>query len=125
MKKRTSDLLAAYADGGLGGGEAAEVEALLAQSPEARAELEAIRRLLADARSAARSGVEPDWDAMAREIRRACEEAPSPGLLRRARAWFTTPKMVIGGAAAAACAVAITLGVQRGGDEPIATGEGR
>ena len=60
----------------------AQVEALLAAHPEARAELDAIARTLAAVRAAEpRPHGEPDWDAMAREIQRACidEPAPRPG----------------------------------------------
>ncbi|HEU5061279.1 MAG TPA: zf-HC2 domain-containing protein [Kofleriaceae bacterium] len=109
--KRAEELLAAYADGGLAPDEAAEVEALLAASPEARAELEAIRRLLGDARGAAGGAAEPDWDSMARSIQRACDEAPPPRL-----AWLWRPRRVlaIGGLVAAATAAVLFVALGRG-----------
>ena len=111
MKKRTDQLLAAYADGGLAPDEAAEVEALLAESPEARAELEAIRRLLADARAGEDDHAEPDWDAMARDIHRACDQAPPPrfGWLRPRRVF------AIGALAAAATAAVLFVALGRDG----------
>ena len=112
MKRRAEELIAAYADGGLTPNEAAEVEALLAASPEARAELEAVRRLIAEARGAEDSAAEPDWDAMAREIQRACDQAPPPrfGWLRPRR------MLVIGGLAAAATAAVLFVALGPVGD---------
>jgi hypothetical protein len=110
MTKRASDLLAAYADGGLRPDEAAEVEALLARSPEARAELEAIRRLIAEARAAEPRESEPDWDEMARSIHRACDAAPPARF-----AWLWRPRLVMIGALAAAGAAA-ALFIALGGD---------
>ncbi len=116
MKKRTDELLAAYADGGLAPDEAAEVEALLAKSPEARAELEAIRRLLAEARAAEAAG-EPDWDAMARSIHLACDQAPPPRF-----AWLWRPRRVLalGGLLVAAAAAALLVFHTRGDHETAA-----
>jgi hypothetical protein len=69
------ELLAAHVSGGLDAGEAAEVEALLAESPDARAEADAIARLLAEVRAAEPRPVEePDWGSVARAIQRACAE---------------------------------------------------
>lgn len=122
MKRRpekTAELIAAYADGGLSPEEAAEVEALLAASPEARAELEAVRRLIADARGAEDSAAAPDWDAMAREIQRACDQAPPPrsGWLR------LRPMIAVGGLAAAATAALLFFALARtGGGEDRAAG---
>jgi anti-sigma factor RsiW len=111
VKKRTDELLAAYADGGLAPDEAAEVEALLAKSPEARAELEAIRRLLAEARSAEARSSEPDWDQMARSIHSAALAAPAPRL-----AWLWRPRRVLAiGALAAVAAAAVLFVILRGG----------
>jgi len=109
-----AELLAAYADGGLAPDEAAEVEALLAKSPEARAELEAIRRLLAEAR-AAQDASEPDWDAMARSIHRACDAAPPPRF-----AWLWQPRRVLalGGVLLAAGVAAVLFLHARGSDQP-------
>ncbi|HEY8144322.1 MAG TPA: hypothetical protein VIG06_16690 [Kofleriaceae bacterium] len=117
ITKRPDELLAAYADGGLRPDEAAEVEALLASSPEARAELEAIRRLLADARGAEAPEGEPDWETMARAIRRACDETPPSRF-----AWLWQPRRLaaIGGLAAAATAVVLVFALRgdRDGTEP-------
>jgi len=114
MNRRTDELLAAYADGGLAPDEAAEVEALLAKSPEARAELEAIRRLLAQARSAEARTSEPDWDQMARSIHSAALAAPAPRL-----AWLWRPRRVLAiGVLAAAAATAVLFVVLRGGGQP-------
>jgi hypothetical protein len=106
--KRPDELLAAYADGGLTADEAAEVEALLARSPEARAELEAIRRLLDEARRA-EDAAEPDWDQMAREIHRACDTAPSA---RRAWLRWPRPALALGGLAAAAAAAVLFIALR-------------
>lgn len=111
--RRTDELLAAYADGGVSPAEAAEVEALLARSPEARAELEAIRRLLADARSAEAGASEPDWDEMARSIHRAVDGAPAPRF-----AWLWRPRaLAIGGLAVAAAAALLFLFLRGGGED--------
>ena len=108
-RKRPDELLAAYADGGLRADEVAEVESLLAASPEARAELEAIRRLLADARGAGAPEGEPDWDSMARAIHRACDEAPPS---RFAWLWRPGRLVAIGGLAAAATAVVLVFALR-------------
>ncbi len=113
--KRTDDLLAAYADGGLSPDEASAVEELLARSPEARAELEAIRRLLAEARAAEApvEGSEPDWDQMARVIQRAARDAPAPRF-----AWLRAPRRVLAiGALAAAAGAAMLFVVLRGAED--------
>jgi len=119
MKKRTDQLLAAYADGGLAPDEAAEVEALLAESPEARAELEAIRRLLAEARAGEDDHAEPDWDAMARDIHRAIDQAPPP------RFGWLRPRRVLAIGALAAAATAAVLFVALGRDGGSGGGEDR
>ncbi len=110
MKKRPDELLAAYADGGLTPDEAAEVESLLAESPEARGELESIRRLLADARQSG-GAAEPDWDEMARSIHRACDAAPP-----RRFAWLWQPRrlVAIGALAASAAAVVVFIALRPG-----------
>ena len=108
-RKRTHELLAAYADGGLRPDEAADVEALLASSPDARAELEAIRRLLDDARGAGAPEGEPDWDSLARAIHRACDEAPPS---RFAWLWRPGRLVAIGGLAAAATAVVLVFALR-------------
>ena len=113
MRKRPDELLAAYADGGLTPDEAAAVESLLAESPEARGELEAIRRLLAEARqSGPLDADEPDWDEMARAIHTACDAAPP-----RRLAWLWQPRRLIAiGALAASAASAIGFIALRHGD---------
>jgi anti-sigma factor RsiW len=112
MKRRAEELIAAYADGGLTPDEAAEVEALLAASPAARAELEAVRRLIAEARGAEDNAAEPDWDAMAREIQRACDQAPPPRF-----GWLRPRRMLaIGGLAAAATAAVLFVALGPVGD---------
>jgi anti-sigma factor RsiW len=118
MNRRSSELLTAYADGGVTPEEAAEVEALLTASPEARAELEAIRRVLAEARRA-EPGADPDWDAMAREIQRACEATPPTSRLARARAWlWPRPIIAVGAVGAVAAAIAIAV-LGQGGGNPV------
>jgi len=113
MKKRPEELLAAYADGGLTPAEAAEVESLLAHSPEARGELEAIRRLLAEARQTGPdAAAEPDWDEMARAIHQACDAA-----LPRRFAWLWQPRRLIAiGALAASAAAVVGFIALRPGD---------
>ncbi len=115
MKRRAEELIAAYADGGLTPDEAAEVEALLAASPAARAELEAVRRLIAEARGAEDNAAEPDWDAMAREIQRACIDEPgAPRWQLWRRLWARRPVAL---AAAGAMAVALAFVVLSRGDD--------
>jgi hypothetical protein len=112
MKRRPHELIAAYADGGLAPDEAAEVEALLAASPEARAELEAVRRLIGEARGAEDSAAEPDWDAMAREIQRACDQAPPPRW-----SWLRPRRMLAIAGLAAASAALLFVALGKGGDD--------
>ncbi|HTE50454.1 MAG TPA: hypothetical protein VK698_06250, partial [Kofleriaceae bacterium] len=112
------ELLAAHASGGLDPAEAAEVEAHVAAHPEARAELDAIARVLAEVRAAEpRPEREPDWDAMAGEIRRACFDQETS---RRSRAgrlaallparWRAAPFAArLGAAAAGAAVVALAI----------------
>ena len=123
------ELLAAHVTGGLDAREAAEVEALLAESPEARAEADAIARLLAQVRAAEpRTADEPDWSSMASAIQRACAEeggeapAPSPVAAGRpgwaerlhparwlaARRSIRWPAGVVGAAAVAAAFLFLT-----------------
>lgn len=120
------ELLAAHVTGGLDADEAAEIEALLAESPDARADADEIARLLAEVRAAEpRPAGEPDWGAMARAIQRACAEeggvAParadaSPGWAERlsparwlaARRAIRWPAGVVGAAAVAASILFLT-----------------
>jgi hypothetical protein len=89
MKRRDpSELLAAHVTGGLDADEAARVEAHLADHPEARAELEAIADAIDQVRAAEpKPADEPDWDAMAAEIRRVCVEADRPRWWQLGRRW--------------------------------------
>ena len=83
------ELLAAHVSGGLDDREAAEVDALLAESSDARPEADAIARLLAEVRAAEpRPADEPDWSSMASAIQRACAKegnapAATPGQVER------------------------------------------
>jgi hypothetical protein len=85
-RPRTAELLAAYAAGGeLTDEERGAVEALLAQSADARDDLAATRALLDDLRAAAPEPP-PATEAMVRAVRLACAEPePWPS---RARAWL-------------------------------------
>lgn len=102
-----SELLAAYADGGLTGAERARVEALLAADPHAQAEVEALRTVINATRAAQpRPTTEPAWDEMAQAIRAACrDDAPPPrkglvGWLRELlRPRYAGPALVVAAAA--------------------------
>jgi hypothetical protein len=110
------ELLSAYAAGGLAPAEAARVEAYLADHPEARDELDEIARTLAAVRAAEpRPHGEPDWDAMAREIQRACIDEPgAPWWQIWRRRWSRRPAVL---AAAGAVAVALAFVVLSRGDD--------
>ncbi|HWM88180.1 MAG TPA: hypothetical protein VNO33_20140, partial [Kofleriaceae bacterium] len=67
---------------------------------------EEIERTLAEVRAAApRPSGEPDWDAMAREIRRACDDQPVAR-----RSWW---RPALAASLAGAAAIAILIGVTR------------
>jgi len=103
-RRDDGELLAAHASGGLDAAEAARVEQHVAAHPEARAELEEIERTLAEVRAAApRPSGEPDWDAMAREVRRACDDQPAAR-----RSWWR-PALAAGLAGAAAIALLFSV----------------
>lgn len=110
------ELLSAYAVGGLAPAEAARVEAYLAEHPEARDELDEIARTLAAVRAAEpRPHGEPDWDAMAREIQRACIDEPgAPRWQLWRRLWARRP-VALAAAGAVAVALAFVL-LSRGED---------
>ncbi len=129
------ELVAAYAAGGLDPAEAAKVEELLARDDDARAELIEIRKALAAVKAARPlPASEPDWDAMAREIRQACagDDPAGPGWLARVAArlgmgevgrparWWARPVGLtaiasgVAGAAAIAIAQATTTRPRRG-----------
>jgi hypothetical protein len=138
------ELLAAHATGGLAPQEAAEVEAYLAAHPEARAELDDIAGALAALREAAlRPSGEPDWDAMAAEIRRACaEHRPPPrgrlgrrlGAVRRAltlsggpgAGWRPARPAVFAAtmAAGAALAIVVVFAISRPDRAPVSPATG-
>jgi hypothetical protein len=111
------ELLSAYAAGGLAPAEAARVEAYLADHPAAREELDEIARTLAAVRAAQpRPHGEPDWDAMAREIQRACTDEPAaPRWQLWRRLWARRPVAL---AAAGAVAVALVVVALSRGDDP-------
>lgn len=97
--KDVKKLLAAHASGGLDPSEAARVETYLEAHPEARAEHAALVLAIGEARAAAEpDGPEPDWDAMAADIARACAAAPVR------RPWWrpARPAWLAAGAVAAA-----------------------
>lgn len=104
MKRRDpSELFAAHVTGGLDPDEVARVEAHLADHPEARDELEAIADAIAQVRDARpKPTSEPDWDAMAAEIRRVCVENDRPRWWQLGRRWA---------AAVSAAAIAGVIGV--------------
>jgi hypothetical protein len=110
------ELLSAYAAGGLAPAEAARVEAYLADHPAAREELDEIARTLAAVRAAQpRPHGEPDWDAMAREIQRACTDEPAaPRWQLWRRLWARRPVAL---AAAGAVAVALVVVALSRGDD--------
>jgi len=109
------ELLSAYAVGGLAPAEAARVEAYVASHPEARDELDEIARTLAAVRAAEpRPHGEPDWDAMAREIQRACTDEPGARWWQLwRRPWARRPVVL---AAAGAVAVALAFVVLSRGE---------
>ena len=108
-----ADLLAAHAAGGLDPEEAARVQEYVAAHPAARAELDEIARTLAEVRAAEPrlASAEPDWDAMAREIRLACgdePDGPPPGWrFWRWRATRPAALAAVGGLAIAVAIVAL------------------
>ena len=116
------ELLSAYAVGALAPAEAARVEAYLAEHPEARDELDEIARTLAAVRAAEpRPHGEPDWDAMAREIQRACIDEPgAPWWQIWRRRWSRRPVVL---ATAGAVAVALAFVVLPRGDDASPDGE--
>lgn len=62
---------------------------------------------------------EPDWEAMAREIKRQCDEIaakPAHTLLTRTLAWLRAKRTVAALAAACAAAAAVALWFQLGGE---------
>lgn len=70
------ELLAAYADDGLDDDERRNVESFLSQNPEHAEELDALREVVAQVRELApRPQAEPNWDRLAADISRACDEA--------------------------------------------------
>jgi anti-sigma factor RsiW len=102
-------LLAAHADGALDGADEAAVAEHLAADPAAREQLAALREVLAEARAAAPApAAEPDWDAMARDIGRACDAAARPGLWATLRA-LLRPRPATFALAAAAAALLLYL----------------
>lgn len=115
LRDDVAELLAAHAAGGLAPAEAARVEAYLAEHPEARAELDEITRTLAAVRAAEpRPHGEPDWDAMAREIQRACTGEPGAPWWQVWRLWSRRPVAL---AASGAVAIALVfVALSRGGD---------
>ena len=109
MTERHDDIrakLASHADGGLDDDEELVVEDYLAGNPDARAELDELRQVIARVRgSEPRPDHEPDWDALAAAIDAACV-AP-PGWLTRLRAGFEWRHAALVGVGVAAIAVLV------------------
>jgi anti-sigma factor RsiW len=110
QRLRTEELLAAYASGAeLTEEERASVEALLAGSPAARAEVESIGALLGELRAAAPEPP-PASEAVVRAVRIACAQPVTFG--DKARSWWrrrwmiAVPAVVAAGALAAVAIVA-------------------
>jgi len=94
-------LLAAYAAGDLSADERGRVEAYLADDADARAELAALRALIAATREARPMPTrEPAWDDLARSIRLAVDEVKPRGW---ARGWLRP--VALSGAAVAVAAL--------------------
>jgi hypothetical protein len=85
----TPELLAAYADGELHGAERAAVEVWLDGCPQARAEVEALRRLACQCRRTVAPDPSPDaWDAVLLNVHAALPSGPvHMPLPRRRPAW--------------------------------------
>lgn len=113
----SDELLAAYADGALHGEEAKQVEDYLASNRDAAAELDELHRVLANVRAAEpRPTQEPNWAAMQRNIRLACDESATPSWPGRLRQ-LLRPRFVVGFAAVAAVG-ALAFLVVRGDSTP-------
>jgi len=114
MPPRPDELLAAYADGAeLSEPERESVERWLAEHPDARAELDAVRALLSDARAAApRSEREPAWDAMARAIDDAVSASSAPGPIGRLLDWWRARPIAAAGVAVALVAAAALVALR-------------
>jgi hypothetical protein len=84
MKTRPEELLAAWAHrpASLSTEERRAVEELVARSPEAAAEVDAMRAVIAQVAGLPAEGTEPVWGDLERSIRAACDE-PAPGVWRR------------------------------------------
>jgi hypothetical protein len=123
-RRRVDRLLAAHASGGLDPAEARAVNDEVAGDPALRAELDEIAGTLAAVRAARpRPTEEPDWDAMAREIGRACDDSAPPATPRGLRRfWPARPAAALtltaAGAAALAVAIAIAGRLDREPDPP-------
>jgi hypothetical protein len=112
---RTEELLAAYASGAeLTDEERASVEALLAGSPAARAEVASIGALLGELRAAAPEPP-PASEAVVRAVRIACAQPVTFG--ERARAWWRRRWIVVVPAVLAAGALAVMATVAATPDE--------
>lgn len=133
MSVRPEELLAAYADDGLEPEERAAVERFVAGDPSSARELNelqsVVERLREHAR-AERTGTAPSWEAMAADIRRACNEAEAararrwPARLRRGLHRLFTPRPVLALGAGVMAAAALLLVLHRGnaGDDTQQTG---
>jgi anti-sigma factor RsiW len=115
------ELLAAYADGELDGGDEsralkARVEAWLAGHPEAAAEVASLQRLRELCQAAAPADLSDDaWDALRDRVRRAVAAGRRRPALRRLLIWGA------GGMAAAVAAVWLTLALLPREASPVPT----
>ena len=106
--ERVSELLAAFADGGLEGREHDQVAAHVAGCARCADEVKVLREVLVETRRAATPPTRDDvfWQGLTRDIRVAVDAAPAARM-----GWWRMPVMALGFAAAAA-AVLLTYARQ-------------